>query len=332
MELNKENIVKLGIDLYRGQVQNYSIEESNEVIRKAMKQFMGLTDNGKLDFKAFRRNKLEIFEIIEEVVTETINEGLDGQFDNLVEFKNYAWGDKPEFEVPNNELYRVAQIVDGNGNIRRQQLRENETFTIDYKTYGVKIFEEYHRFLAGRVDWAKMMKIVGESFQEQLKNVIFDTVMNTYGKTYDAPYHVTGTPSEDQLIDIASHIKARTGDDVAIYGTLGALRKLEPNVISDGMKDRRNATGYYGVISGLNAFEIPNSHKIGTDDFIIKDDFVLLLPQTPDRLIKVISEGQAVMQDTSGGVTSDMVQEYFIGQRFGVAVISSKAFGFYKFQ
>lgn len=332
MELNKENIVKLGIDLYKGKVKNYSTDEGNEVIRKAMKEFMDLTTDGKLDFKKFRRNKLQIFEIIEEVVTETVNEGLSGQFDNLVEFKNYAWGDKPEFEVPNNQLYRVAQIVDGNGNIRRQQLRENETIKVDYKTYGVKIFEEYHRFLAGRVDWAKMMKVVGESFQEQLKNVIFDTLMATYAQAYKAPYHVTGTPSEDQLVDIASHIKARTGDDVAIYGTLGALRKITPAVISDNMRDKRNADGFYGVISGLNAFEIPNSHKIGTDDFVITDDFVLLLPQTPDRLIKVLSEGQAVMQDTSGGVTSDMVQEYFIGQRFGVAVISSKAFGFYKFQ
>lgn len=329
--MDNSAVIKLGVDLAFGRVQNYSEGDANEVMRNAMKSLMPLKENGKLDFVAFRKNKLEIFEILEEVVTEVVNEGLNNQFDKFVEYRNEEWGDKPEFEVPNNQLYRVAEVVNGVGDIRRQQLRESEFFTVDYKTYAVKIFEEYHRFLAGRTDWARAMKLVGDSFTEFIKNKIFDVLMATYGKQYTAPYHITGTPDEDKLLEVAAHVSARTGDQVAIYGTLGALRKIEPKVISDNMRDKRNATGYYGVVSGLDAFVIPNNHKVGTDEFQIKDDFVLILPQSPDRLIKVINEGRAIMQDTMGGKTADMAQEYSIINRFGIAVISSKAYGFYKF-
>lgn len=329
--MDKIAVVKLGLDLAQGKVKNYSEGDPNEVMRKAMKSLMPYTKDGKIDYKAFRKNKWEVYEILEEVVTEVVNEGLQGQFDQFVEYRNVAWGDKPEFEVPNNQLYRVAEVVNGVGDIRRQQLRENELFTVDFKDYAVKIFEEYHRFLAGRVDWVRMMKLIGDSFAEHLKNKIFEVLMATYGKQYTAPYHITGTPDEDKLLDIAGHIQARTGDNVAIYGTIGALRKIEPKVISDNMRDKRNATGYYGVVAGLDAFVIPNNHKLGTDEFQIKDDFVLLLPQSQDRLIKVINEGEAIIQETNAGTTADMVEEYTVINRFGIAVISSRAFGFYKF-
>lgn len=329
--MDKSAVIRLGIDLAQGKVQNYSDGNPDDVMRKAMDSLVTYTKDGKIDYKAMRRNKVEIYEILEEVVSEVVNEGLANQFEKFVEYRNVAWGDKPEFEVPNNELYRVAEVVNGVGDIRRQQLRENETFSVELNTYAVKIFEEFHRFLAGRVDWVKMMANIGKSFEVQIKNKIFEVLMATYGKQYGAPYHVTGNPDEHLLVEMVSHIKARTGDDVAMYGTASALRKFYPQYeMGEGMTEY-NRDGYRSRIAGVDTYEIPNSHKIGTDEFVIGDDFVLLLPQSPDRLIKVVNEGSAIIQETNAGVTADMVQEHLVTNRFGIAVVSSKAYGFYRF-
>jgi len=56
-----------------------------------------------------------------------------------------------------------------------------------------------------------------------------------------------------------------------------------------------------------------------------------LLPQNADKMVKVINEGDAIIQDQQGGTSADMMQEYFIAQRFGIAVITTKVFGFIKF-
>lgn len=330
---NNTQLIKLAIDASKGAVENYSKQESSEVLKKAMLELAGYYDSetNKIDRKVFRKNQADIFEVLEEILNETINEGLQGQFDKFVEYRYLPWGDTVEFSVPEEDLYRVAEIVDGDGNIRRQQLIEGEKFTIPMKTYGVKIFDEFHRFLAGRIDWATAIKKISDSFAEDLKGNIYRAMMSSYGK-YDATYHFTGTADEDTLITVASHIEARTGEKVAIFGTKMALRKIKPDatLISDEMRNSRNATGFFGTIAGIDLFEIPNSHAIGTDNFIIGDDFLLLIPQNPDKMIKVVNEGDAIIQQTTGGTVSSMVEEYAFFTKFGVSVITSKAFGFIK--
>lgn len=331
-----KDIVKLAVDLAKGKVQtNFSAEQNNETLRKAMADLaeftVGMTE--KEARKAFRRNKTEIFEILEEIINETLQEGLKNQFDGFAEYRNLAWGDENLFKTPVNNIFRVALVSDGNGNIRRQRLRDGQEFSVSLDTYAIKIGEDFHRFLAGRVQWAELMAGIAESFKRDLTQRIADAVYGSFGK-YGATYHkgFTGVPTEDDLITMAMHIQARTGEKVAIYGTKLALRRLAPSQVTESMKDARNSVGYYGNIAGIDLREIEQSHAYGTDNFAIKDDFVLMLPQNADKMVKVINEGDAVIQDQQAGQTSDMMQEYFVANRFGISVITSKVYGFIKYQ
>mgnify|MGYP003487735068 FL=1 len=331
--MNKD-IVKLAVDLAKGKVQNYSAQESNDVLRKAFAKLMdfSLEGNGKIDRKTFRKNKVEIFEILEEIINETLHEGLENQFDGFAEYRNLAWGDENLFKTPANNIFRVALVSDGNGNIRRQRLRDGQEFSVSLDTYAIKVGEDFHRFLAGRVDWAEFMAGIAESFKRDLTQRIADAVFNSFGE-YGAEYHKTfsATPTEDELVTMAMHIEARTGEKVAVYGTKLALRKLAPSQISENLKDARNSVGYYGEIAGIELREIAQSHNYGSDTFAIDNNFILMLPQNADKMVKVINEGDAIIQDQQGGVTSDMMQEYFIANKFGISVITSKVYGFAKF-
>ena len=331
--MNKD-IIKLAVDLAKGKVQNFSAQESNETLRNAFADLMEFSaeGNGKIDRKTFRKHKVEIFEILEEIINETLHEGLQNQFDGFAEYRNLAWGDENLFKTPANNIFRVALVSDGNGNIRRQRLRDGQEFSVGLDTYAIKVGEDFHRFLAGRVDWSEFMAGITESFKRDLTQRIADAVMASFGK-YGSTYHKAGTavPTEDEIVTMAMHIEARTGEKVAIYGTKLALRKLAPSKVTEAMNNARNAVGYYGETAGIQLNEITQSHDYGTDEFAIDNNFILILPQNADKMVKVINEGDAIIQDQQGGTTSDMMQEYFIANKFGISIITSKAFGFIKF-
>ena len=333
--MNKD-IIKLAVDLAKGRVQNFSAQESNETLRNAFADLMEFSaeGNGKIDRKTFRKHKVEIFEILEEIINETLHEGLQSQFDGFAEYRNLAWGDENLFKTPANNIFRVALVSDGNGNIRRQRLRDGQEFSVGLDTYAIKVGEDFHRFLAGRVDWAEFMAGIAESFKRDLTQRIADAVMDSYGKGgYAGTYHknFTTMPTEDDIVTLAMHIEARTGEKVAIYGTKLALRKLAPSNVTEALNNARNSLGYYGEIAGIQLHEITQSHDYGTDEFAIDNNFILILPQNADKMVKVINEGDAIIQDQQGGTTSDMMQEYFIANKFGISIITSKAFGFIKF-
>lgn len=327
----KDKVVKLAIDLAKGKVQNFSAEESNDTLRKAFADLFEFSTegNGVIDRKVFRKHKADIFEILEVVINETLQEGLKTQFDGFAEYRNLAWGDENKFVTPANQIFRVALVSDGNGNIRRQRLRDGQEFSISLDTYAIKIGEDFHRFLAGRVQWAELMAGIAESFKRDLTQRIYKAVLASYGK-YNSTYHWTGTLTEDKLIELAMHIEARTGEKVAVYGTKLALRKLAPSNVTETMKDRRNEVGFYGTIAGIDLREIEQSHEYGTDEFAIDNNMILVLPQNADKMVKVVNEGDAIIQDLAGGLSADMMQEYFIANRFGVSVITTKVFGFIK--
>jgi hypothetical protein len=331
----RNNIVKMALDLSRNSVATkYSTAEVNDTLRVAFAQLMELSTEGKngrfeIDRKTFRKHKVEIFEILEEIINETLQEGLKSQFDGFAEYRNLAWGDTNLFKVPANNNFRVSLVSDGNGNIRRQRLQDGSEFMVGLDTYAIKIGEDFHRFLAGRVQWAELMGGIAESFKRDLTQRIYTAVYSSYGK-YNSTYHFSGTLTEDQLVELSMHIQARTGESVAVYGTKLALRKLAPSAITDSMNDSKNELGYYGTISGITLREIEQSHKYGTDEFAIDNNMVLVLPQNADKMVKVVNEGDAIIQDQQGGTSSDMMQEYFIANKFGVSVITSKVFGFVK--
>ncbi|AGI11758.1 major capsid protein [Bacillus phage Izhevsk] len=327
-----KDIVKLAVDITLGRVTNYSKQEQNETLRSAFADLMEFsTESGEISRQTFRKHRAEIFEILEEIINETLHEGLGNQFDGFAEYRNLKWGDTNVFKVPVKDIFRVALVSDGNGNIRRQRLRDDQEFAVNVDTYAIKIGEDFHRFLAGRVQWSDLMGLIAESFKRDLTLRIYDALLASYGE-YNSTYHWTGTLDEEKIVETAMHIKIRTGEDVAIYGTKLALRRLAPSagMITDEMRNYRNKVGYYGEIAGVELREIEQAHNYGTDTFAIDNNMLLILPQNHDKMIKIINEGDAIIQDQAGGISADMMQEYFIANRFGIAVITSKVFGFVK--
>lgn len=328
MALDK-NLVAVAIDAAQNTLKNnYSQADASETIRGAMIELFGTE---RIDYKTFRRHKVEIFEFIEETITPVVHTRLEDTFNRFAEFRSIPYGDANRFNVPSNELFRVAAIAEGSGNIRRKRL-EGADFDVETQSLAVGMYEELARFLAGRVDWATYIDTLIRSFERDIAVRISNALYGAYD-SLSAPYQasVSGGDIKEQVLEVAAHVEAEHGS-VVILGTRSALAKLQPEYYSDAQAGRRNEVGYFGVVDGYDVMAIPQYHKSGTNEFGVDNDTLLILPQADEKLVKVVLEGNALVLEVAGDsdAREDLQMQYDVIQRAGVAALTARKFGMVK--
>lgn len=319
-----KDIVKLAVDAYRGNVEKYSIGQSQDTLRQALIE----VNNGKttLNYKDIRDGKCSgLFSLIEEVLSSTVVEGLQGDeyFNNLVDFRNVAEGDSPVFVVEDNDLFVVSEAADGTQGVRRQRLGGETEATIPTTLKVVRIYEELNRVLAGRVDFNYLINKVAESFRQKLLNDIYTlwsgaTDAQFGGKTY---FPAAGSFDVDELLDLVAHVEAAAGGKQAtIIGTKKALRNLKESIDSNEAKDELHSMGYIGKFYGTPVVGIPQRHQVGTDKFLLDDNSITIIAGD-DKPIKVVYEGNPIILMGDPISNADFTQEYFYAEKYGMGIV-----------
>jgi hypothetical protein len=328
----KQDLVKLGIDLYKKRVTDYSAVQANDVIRKAFVEIMG-TD--KPDARQFRRHKVDIFEILEEVLEQTITDGMvaNSFFDQFVEYRDLNLGDTNEFYVEDRSVLSVARHAGNHWDIRRQKLNIGDSFTVQTESYAAAIYTDFKRFLAGRIDWDAFINKVAQAFVNQLNSRIYTEFMSTI--TYlPAEFKVTGSLVDANLIQIAEHVQAANqGSEIIIAGTRTALTRLntDTSFLSNNMKDELNQHGVSEYWKGYKLLPIPQNHVANTFNFQIDNNRLMVLPSNV-KPIKVVKEGMPLIKEVSDGLTNrDMSMEYNFISQYGVASVFNVLYGMYNF-
>jgi hypothetical protein len=231
--------------------------------------------------------------------------------------------------VDDPSLFKVANVADGNGNIRRQRL-DNSAFQIETSFRAVKIYEELERVLAGRVNFDKFISKIQRSFQAQIQADIYTALQAGYN-ALAAPYKFSGTFDRGQLNALVQHIEAATGKNAIVYGTKSALQQATPAYVSYSMMDARNNDGYFRVIDGIPMVEIKQAHVPGTNNFAVSDKFLLVIPQGEEKLVKLVFEGESIVEDsnTMGAATMGASRqvEYGVAKKYGVGVVAATRYG-----
>lgn len=320
------DLQRLALDVYNGKTVMFNEVNGEDAIRNAINTAVG----GEFNYKTFRENKYKVFSIIEEVLDVTLGVVITNQFDNLAEVKNVAVGERPSFRVEDPSLFRIARIAGGTNDLRRQKILNNR-FEVETDYFGAKIYAELEMFIAGMVDWTSMVNRLTLSFANDLGVRIYEAVANSYS-ALNATYGVTGTYNEDKLFDIIQHVEAKAGGRKAvIMGTKKALRKVSKDIVmSDNMKDKMNSVGFIGNVGGTDLVLLPQAHKVGTDDFFVDDNMLLIVPQN-EKLVKVVVEGETQMIEIAdAGTRNDQQMEYLVQKKLGVGVMQSAIYGMYK--
>lgn len=319
-----KEIVKLAVDAYKGSVEKYSTKQSQDVLRQALIDANG--GSTKLDYKAIRDGKCSgLFTLIEEILSRTVVEGLQGDeyFNALVDFRNLAEGDQNVFVVKDNTLFVVSEAADGTQGIRRQRLGGAKETSIPTALRAVRIYEELNRVLSGRVDFNDFINQVAESFRQELLNDIYAlwssaTAADLGGVTY---FPAAGSYDEEDLLDLIAHVESAAGGKPAtIVGTKKAIRNLIPSIQGEGFKSDLYNLGYAGKFYGTPVVVTPQRHKIGSTDFVLKDD-VLTIIAGDDKPIKVVYEGNPIVLMGDPTTNADFTQEYFYGEKYGMGIV-----------
>ena len=126
------NIVALGdlmMDAGKRIYTKYSESETNDIIRNGVDRILGI------DFKkstamqrrqAWRRNKIEIATLLEDVIADKMNSGFNAgnaRFMQFVRDVNIANGDKNEFFVEDNSLLQVSKFAGNHHDVRQNSVR-----------------------------------------------------------------------------------------------------------------------------------------------------------------------------------------------------------------
>lgn len=319
-----KEIVRLAVDGYRGNVEKYSVKQSQDALRQALIEANG--GSTKLDYKAIRDGKCTgLFTLVEEILSRTVVEGLQGDeyFNALVDFRNIAEGDQNVFVVEDNTLFVVSEAADGTQGIRRQRLGGAKETSIPTSLKVVRIYEELNRVLSGRVDFNDFINRVVESFRQKLLNDVYGlwsgaTADDLGGVTY---FPTAGSYDEDDLLDLIAHVEAAAGGKTAtIVGTKKAIRNLIPSIQSDGFKDDLYNLGYAGKFYGTPVVVTPQRHKVGSTDFVLKDDVITIIAGD-DKPIKVVYEGNPIVLMGDPTTNADFTQEYFYGEKYGMGIV-----------
>ncbi|MEG1562309.1 MAG: hypothetical protein RR365_01030 [Bacteroides sp.] len=328
--MEKNAILNLAFDMTRGVVPaEYSDKDPSDVLRQALVEANG--GSTKINRKNLRRNGAEIYEIIEELIPCIVVEGLRGDefYMNLVEERRAAEGDNFEFWAEANSSFVVSTIADGIATPRRQRIGEKTKVSVTTYPHIIRMYEEWSRFMANRIDWGELVNKVSTGFKLDLFNDIFTTFSTVSATTpgLSSTYVSAGTYSEEALLSIVEHVEAATDKTAYIIGTKAALRKCTTAVVSDEAKSAYYNGGFYGKVAGVDMVAIKNRHQVGSTAFILPDNVVFVIA-SDDKPIKVCYEGEGEIKETSEG-NADMSIEYVYLEKIGVGLLVNGPIGKY---
>ena len=318
------NIVKVAVDAYRGNVEQYSTGQSMELLNKALVEANG--GSTVLDYKKIRDGKCSgLFTLVEEILSRTVVEGLQGDeyFNALVDFRNLPEGDKNLFVVEDNNLFVVADVADGTQGVRRQRLGGVTETSIPTTMKFVKIYEELNRVLSGRVDFNEFIRKVSDSFRRKLLDDVYAlwstaTAADLGGIVY---FPTAGAYDEDELLDLIAHVEAAAGGKPAsVIGTKKAVRNLAPSIQGADSKSDIYNMGYYGKFFGTPVLTTPQRHKVNSTDFVLPDDMLTIIAGD-DKPIKCVYEGSPLVLMGNPADNGDLTQEYFYGEKYGMGIV-----------
>lgn len=320
------DIQRLAYDIYNNKVANFSKEEAENVIRKAVVDACG----GEFNYYNFKKNQWDVFQIMSEVLTVASGYLSAEAYNSFVEFRDIALGDTIEFDIKDETLFRVANVATGTNDIRRQRMFSKRVPMTSFKL-SIAIYEEWDMFVAGRVDFAYMVNKVAESFNHHIGQLIYKGVYESYNGL-NSKLQESGSFDEEKLKAMVAKVEGKTGQKAIIMGTKTALAKIKYGAewVSENLKDRVLAMGHVGNFYGTSMVELPQGLKPNSFEFAIDDDFLIVIP-SGEKIVKFAWVGDAmVIENTDGTNRNDQQIEYKFLRPCAMAVIATDNYGIYR--
>lgn len=252
---------KLLVDTYNDKLIDLTKDEANAKIVEIFRKTIGCDETSSTAEirKAIRRNQVQIYEILEEVIPDLLISGWNDNpfFREYVDVRNLALGDKNEFYVEDNSVLTVTKVSGNHHDLIRQRLGAGKTFSVSTDWYGLKIYAEYERLVTGAEDWTSFVSKIVDAFNRYVNQALYEALISA-GSTLGAQWYKSSalsTATAETLRTLCMDVSMATGSEVVIMGTRTALASVTAlqNVdwASSEMKNEKYTTGRLGYWEGI---------------------------------------------------------------------------------
>lgn len=305
----------------------YSTEEKNKALREAFEE---LVPSGKNRYKSYRRNRLEIFEIIEETIDEVAPLKVDEAFGRFAQIKGFAQGEKPRFKLKKGKRGLLNFITKvGLGGVLERGRMDVGYVDVKPEAFGGAVYVEFERFLDGAVDFTELIDVILDGIVEKINNQIQSTLIATFDGLATS---MKATNNSFVAADMGKLIQnvSSYGRSACIFCTPAFAGTIEETsgFVSDTDKSERREYGYIGKFRSANVIVLPNAFTDETNTAkVLKDEFAFVIPTNEEKIVKVGFEGETRMKDEENADDSLEFQAY---KKFGIAIVSSNYFAMYR--
>lgn len=316
-KLTRKEAFSLGVDAYykRSSMEKYTAEDRVEGLRNYLADLA----------KDFKRNKLDIYEIIEDTVNEVLPKRVEEQVKQFAEYKTFGDNVQVKYIAKNPKKIKAVEVALG-GHVERQRI-DKGYFTIEAEAIQAKVYEEYERIIGGQVDWSELVNLVIDAITEGILIKVHQTLISIMSKLPTANKHSAPNMEKSELDRIINTIKAY-GQPV-IMGTPRALATIQLDTYaSEADKlDIRNK-GYLGIYKGCAVVELQNSFEDASNTKKVFDDaYVFILPSSNEKIVKVALQGGIKTKDSEG---ADWTYNFEAYQKVGVGILAVNNIGMYE--
>lgn len=304
------------------------------------------------DYNSYRRNKLDLFEIMQEAYTEILPKQVEAFIGSFAEVKTVPLNQKATFVV-NTGRRRAKQFITAvalSGVYESFRLDKN-TFELGGQAIGGAAYIDFERYLCGDEDISESTEILLEGLQEAVYGQIQKALLAAVNAT-DRPaknrYIAAGFDSDAmaQLCAVAGSYSSN--GSVVIYATPEFVAEMGPDAIGlpiyapyalGANPTPGSAPGYatpvynprnieeiaqYGRIKtfrGNPIIEIPQSYTDETNEVTIANpSTAYIFPAGNTKPVKVVFEGNTQVDEWQHRDRSFEVEAY---QRVGVAILTN---------
>lgn len=303
------------------------------------------------DFNSYRRNKYDLFEIMQEAYTEILPKRVEDFIGSFAEIKTVPLNQKATFVV-NTGRRRAKQFITAvalSGVYESFRLDKN-TFEIGGRALGGAAYIDFERYLCGDEDIAESTEILLEGLQEAIYGEIQRALLaavNADDRPAKNRYIAAGFDSDAmaQLCAVASSYSA--SGSVVIYATPEFVAAMGPDAIGLPIYGNPNANitaaGTYGgyatplynprnideiaqygrirTFRGNPIIEIPQSYIDETNEVTVANpSTAYIFPAGNTKPVKVVFEGDTQLDDWQHRDRSFEIEVY---QRVGVAILTN---------
>lgn len=353
--MNKNDIRDLYIHAFKGTspATEFSVKDVKETLRAELKT---LAPN-KYEYE---KNKLEIFQIIQESFDEVLPDYVGNFIGQFAEIKSVPNGQRASFIVKRGRRRAKTFVTEvGLAGVYEAFRLDVDTFEVSAKAYGGAAYIDFERTLDGSEDLVEPLQLLLDGLQEAIYRELLKALITATQNSDMPTANIASTTNFDpaEMQRLCTIAKNYGGGNAVIFATPEFVQEMGPDAIGMPIygpyaltanptagsapgyatpvynpNDIASiaATGYITMFRGTPIVQLPQAFvDENNDTYQVPPQYAFIFPAGNQKIIKVVFEGDTDVRDWQH---RDRQMEIEIYKKFGVAILTTNDWCVYENQ